>query len=189
MGVLFGSDDSVLVVVDAQAGFLDKVESAVAVAIVDRIQWLCRVAAALDVPVVVTEEEPEVNGPTDAAIVDALSPDQVRHVKPAFGLAGCPPIVADIERHRRRSVVVVGLETDVCVAQSCLGLVERGLHVAVVADACASPGPAHDQGIERMRDAGVAVVGTKAIFYEWIRTVERLAIPGLPVGPPLGIVL
>ena len=35
-----------------------------------------------------------------------------------------------------------------------------------------SPGTAHAFGIERMRDAGVTIVSTKGLFYEWVRTVE-----------------
>ena len=189
MALLFQADDSVLVVVDAQAVFLDKVETSVADGVVDRVQWLCRVAGALGVPIVVTEEEPDVNGPTHPLIVAALPEGHRRHAKPAFGLAACPPIVADVDRAGRHQVVVVGLETDVCVAQSCVGLAARGLDVAVVVDACAAPGPAHQQGIDRMRDAGVTVIGTKGMFYEWIATVDRLSLPGLPDVAPVGIVL
>jgi nicotinamidase-related amidase len=189
MALLFQADDSVLVVVDAQAGFLDKIDTDTALGVVDRVQWLCRVAHALGVPIVVTEEEPDVNGPTDPRIVAALPEGHPRHVKAAFGLAACPPILADVERPGRRQVVVVGLETDVCVAQSCLGLIGRGHQVATVVDACAAPGPAHRQGVHRMRDAGVTMIGTKGLFYEWIATVDRLSLPGLPGGAPTGIVL
>jgi len=61
--------DSVLVVVDAQPGFLSGGDDVVA-----RIAWLVRVAAALDVPIVVTEEEPERNGATHARLAERLPP-------------------------------------------------------------------------------------------------------------------
>ena len=51
-----------------------------------------------------------------------------------------------------------------------------GIRVVVVGDAVASPGVAHDEGIERMRAAGVELVGTKSLFYEWVRTVDRAAV-------------
>ena len=77
---------------------------------------MCRLAQWLRVPVVVTEEEPELNGETASPVKDALSSDTARHVKPVFDLAACSAILADVTRHERGTVVLCGLETDVCVA-------------------------------------------------------------------------
>jgi hypothetical protein len=66
--------------------------------------------------------------------------------------------------------VLLGLETDVCVAQSAIGLRERGLDARVVMDATASPGDAHEYGLERLRGAGVPLVSAKGVFMEWVRT-------------------
>jgi nicotinamidase-related amidase len=190
MAALIEEADSVVVVIDTQSGFLDKLEPSMAATLEGRIAWLVRLALALHVPVVVTEEEPARNGGT-AASIDALIPAGVtRHAKPTFGLAACPPIVADIERHGRSTAVLSGLETDVCVAQSALGLDDRGMRVVVVSDAVGSPGNAHEQGLARMRDAGIELVGLKGLCYEWLRTVERArAIDALLPDPPPGIVL
>jgi nicotinamidase-related amidase len=112
----------------------------------------------------------------------------VRHWKPVFGVAENPAIVADIERHGRGTAVLCGLETDVCVAQSALGLDDRGFRVVVVEDAVASTGASHEQGLARMRDAGLELVGLKGLAYEWIRTVERAwELDPLLSDPPSGI--
>ena len=172
---LLERDDSVLLVVDAQPGFAEA--SSPGAAGVDgvtaRIAWLTGVAAAVGVPVVVTEEDPGRNGPTDHAILDAV-PAGTRHpyVKPAFGLAAVPEILAAIAHTGRRTAVLTGFETDVCVAQSALGLLELGYRVAVVVDATGSPGEMHEHGLRRMRDAGVAAIHAKGVYYEWVRTLE-----------------
>ena len=166
-------DDSVLIVVDTQPGFLDKLEADAAATIVERIAWLVRLARELGVPIVVTEESPDRNRATDEGVVRSLPPGTVRHDKPAFGLAACPPIMADLERHGRATAVLCGLETDVCVAQSAIGLRVAQWDAAVVSDAVGSPGVAHEQGLARMRDAGVVLIGLKGLCYEWLRTVER----------------
>lgn len=189
MGILFDSDDSVLVIIDVQYGFLRKVPPGDAERVVDGVRWLAAVARALSVPIIVTEEEPDRHGATDTSIAAALAPDQRRHTKPSFGLAGHPEILDDLTGHGRGSAVLCGLETDVCVAQSALGLLELGWKVAVVVDAVASAGSAHEQGLTRMRDAGVELIGLKGLFYEWIRTVARLELPGLPTLGPADIVL
>ena len=139
----------------------------------DRIRWLCRLAAWLGVPVVVTEEEPDENGQTAAAVRAALAPGTVRHVKPIFALSACPSILEDVTRPGRATVVLCGLETDVCVAQSALGLLDAGTRVVVVEDAVAAAGAAHAQGLARMARAGVELLGVKGLGYEWLGTVER----------------
>src|SRR4051812_7643226 len=81
---LLDRDDSVLVVVDAQPGFLpDEAESAVA-----RMAWLVALAGRLGIPVVVTEEEPERNGSTPRRLPAATTPPP----KPTLGPPRPPAI-------------------------------------------------------------------------------------------------
>jgi nicotinamidase-related amidase len=138
-----------------------------------RIAWITALARTLDVPIVVTEEEPDTNGSTFPEILDQLPPVVMRHLKPTFGLADVPEIREAVASTRRETAVLIGMETDVCVAQSALGLLGLGHRVVVVSDAVAAPGGAHTDGLERMRDAAVMLLGTKGLFYEWTRTVER----------------
>ena len=51
-------------------------------------------------------------------------------------------------------------------------LLDRNYRVVVVRDAVLSPGDDHTDGIERMRAAGVTLIGVKGLFYEWVRTVD-----------------
>jgi isochorismate hydrolase len=129
---------------------------------VDRIRWLCRLAGWLGVPIVVTEEEPEENGETAPVVVDSLLSGTVRHSKPVFDLSASPAILADVLQHGRDTVVLCGLETDVCIAQSALGLLDRGKRVVVVEDAVASAGTGHEQGLRRMACAGVDSSASRA---------------------------
>ncbi|MGH3011449.1 MAG: isochorismatase family protein [Gaiellaceae bacterium] len=185
------AEGCVLAVIDAQDGFLRKLPERTAAEVVDRIRWLCGLAGWLAVPVVVTEEAPEENGETVSPVKDVLPPGAVRHAKPVFDLSACPAILADVNRHERDTVVLCGLETDVCVAQSALGLLEHGKRVVVVEDAVAAPGAAHVQGLARMSHAGVGLIGVKGLGYEWLRTVERAIEFRDAIGgdAPAGVVL
>jgi nicotinamidase-related amidase len=176
MSRLVDVDDSILVVIDVQPGFLREIDDGWAADLVERIRWLVRLASALDVPVAVTEEEAERHGETAPPILEVLEDAQVRHDKEAFGLAADPSILADLERHGRGTAVLCGLETDVCVSQSALGLLDAGWRVVVVEDAIASPLPGHDQGLRRIRDAGAEIVGLKTLAYEWLGRVDRLHV-------------
>jgi nicotinamidase-related amidase len=165
---LLDRDDTVLVVVDAQPGFLGD-EATLAV---ERIAWLVALAARLGIPVVVTEEEPQRNGATDARIAARLPAGASIHRKPTFGLAGTPAILDAVRATGRRTAVVVGAETDVCVAQSAIGLRDAGFACVVVDDATFSPGEMHERGLLRVAGEGIARNHSKGVTYEWLRTVE-----------------
>ena len=87
----------------------------------------------------------------------------------------------------RAGAVVVGCETDVCVAQSAIGLREQGFGCVVVDDATFSPGEMHARGLDRLASAGVARNHAKGVTYEWLRSVADahavLSGPGLPPPP------
>jgi nicotinamidase-related amidase len=145
--------------------------------------WLVAVAVRLGIPVVVTEEEPERNGRTDARIGSGAPALR----KPTFGLAGTPEILAAVRATGRSTAVLVGAETDVCVAQSAIGLRDEGFNCVVVEDATYSPGEMHERGLRRLEGAGIGRNHTKGVTYEWLRSVEDahgvLGDPSLPEPP------
>jgi nicotinamidase-related amidase len=174
MARLLDPGDSVLAVIDAQPGFFAPSTRADGdrQGIVERIAWLAGVATALGIPIVVTEEDPDRNGPTAAEVLRRIPPETPAPFrKPVFGLAEVPEILEAIEVTGRRTVVLAGFETDVCVAQSALGLLDRGFRVVAVVDATGSPGDMHRHGLRRMRDAAVILVHAKGVYYEWVRTL------------------
>jgi nicotinamidase-related amidase len=180
---LLDRNESVLVVVDAQPGFLEpEAEPAV-----ERMAWLVAVAARLGIPVIVTEEEPERNGATDTRIVDRLPAATPVFRKPTFGLAATAEILEATRATERGTAVVVGCETDVCVAQSAIGLRTAGFTCVVVEDATFSPGEMHERGLARLASEGIARNHAKGVTYEWLRSVDDahavFGDPALPSPP------
>ena len=173
---LIAREDSLLVVVDLQPRFwgdrLDADDLRRAREVAARAAWLAGVARALAVPAVITEEDPEENGPTDAAVLAALRPRAPAFTKPIFGLAECPDIMEAIGSTGRRTAVLAGYETDVCVTHSAVGLKEAGYRVVVAEDAVYSPFEAQLPGIARLRDLGIELVHCKGIYYDWVRTLK-----------------
>ena len=170
---LLDADDSTLIVIDVQDKFLQRLDGEVAARVVERIAWLVQVADWLQLPTIVTAEEIEAMGPTTEAIRRRLPESSPDLDKMVFGLAGQASILERVADTGRKTAVLVGLETDVCVSQSAIGLAAKGYRVAVVADACASPEDGHEHGLARVRDAGIAVISTKGLFFEWVRDVEK----------------
>jgi len=164
--------DSVLIVIDLQRHFLDKLDNEIVEPLLNRIGWIVEVAVKLGVPVIVTAEDISEVGTTVSEVANAFPDGTVQHDKTIFGLGGDRDVLAAVQDLGRNSVVLVGLETDVCVMQSALGLLQHGFRVVALSDATASPGPCHDAGLSRMRDAGVIISTVKGTFYEWVRGLK-----------------
>lgn len=179
---LFDRDSSCLLVIDVQQYFLDKLPEDQRQPLVARIAWLMRVARALDIPIIATAEDIANDGPLVADLVEELPAGSTVHDKMIFGLTGQPSILDDVEHTGRSEFVIVGLETDVCVAHSAIGLMGRGHRVAVIDDATASPPPHHAYGIARLSATGAVITSVKGIYYEWIRDLPTM----YRVRPQLG---
>jgi len=173
---LIDRDDSLLIVIDLQPKFwsdrLDKDDAAEVTKAVARASWLAGTAMALGVPAVLTEEAPAQNGPTAVGVLLAVGRQAPVLTKPVFDLAACPDIMAAIEATGRRTAVLCGFETDVCVTHSAAGLAEAGYRVVVAVDAVYSPAGAQAFGLARLRDLGVELVHCKGVYYDWVRTLE-----------------
>ena len=164
-------DDSILIVIDVQTLFVDKVAESKQKPLVNKICWLMALADWCDVPLVVTAEEHDVM-PLHPEVEKMISAETPIHNKLTFGLADQANIMAAVEQTRRKTAILIGLETDVCVMHSALGLQARGYRVVIVTDAVGSPGPGHAMGLQRMAQADITLVNMKMLFYEWLRTVE-----------------
>jgi nicotinamidase-related amidase len=169
---LIDSALSLLVVIDTQEGFVDKLESERREPFVSRVAFLIGMARRLDVPVVATVETPDEMGGLPAELREQLPAGCALHHKPVFDLAADPEIMSAVRGTGRECAVLTGMETDVCVLHSAVGLREAGFRVAVVRDAVQSPGDAHEFGLDRLRQLGIELVSMKGLFYEWLRTVE-----------------
>src|SRR5215469_6823370 len=141
-GRLIDPDHSLLLAIDVQEGFLERVDGSAGEGLVARIAFLALSARHCGIPVIATVEAPEDWGGLHPGLAGALVDAPVIR-KEVFGAAGDPLVAPAIRESGRSTMVLVGLETDVCVAQSALGLLDWGLTVVVVEDAVASPGRAH----------------------------------------------
>ena len=174
--------DSLLLVIDAQDGFYPPsrtdVDQAAKDAALSVVAWLCGIARVAEVPVIVTEEDALSNGPTAKGILDQLSAGTPMHDKGAFGATDNPDIWQEILTCNRATVVVVGMETDVCVSHSALGVQERGLRPVVVHNAVFSAGEAHAHGLTRLRQERVELLSAKELFYDWFRDLASVVTFG-----------
>ncbi len=160
------AENSSLLVVDVQDKLLAKMPRADG--LVRNAAFLLDVAALLGIPVRATEQYPKGIGPTTAEIARRLPAPAA--AKTAFSCCGAGTFLEELEMLQRPNVVVVGMETHVCVQQTALDLLDAGLHVVLPTDAVAAWGEAdHATALRRMEQAGATVTTTESVAFEWVR--------------------
>lgn len=153
-----------LVVVDIQERLLPSIHEKERV--VANAVRLVKSAAIMGLQIVVTEQYRKGIGatvPEVAAAVPGFAPME----KMTFSSCGAEGFVSALETKSIRDVILCGIEAHVCVTQTCLDLLAKSFRVFVVADAISSrTAENHRIGVERMRDAGAAIVSTEMILFE-----------------------
>lgn len=159
---------TLLCVIDVQERLLAVMPDAERV--VARSQRLATAAGLLGVRSILTEQYPKGLGRTPPALAAHLPPPIE---KISFSCHGCRPF-RDAIPAGTTGIVLCGLETHVCVAQTALDLLAEGHGVFLAVDAVASRHPIdHDVGLRRLEAAGAILTTTEALLFEWCRTAEH----------------
>lgn len=164
------SEESLLLIVDLQAGLLPVVdggEQAVAEA-----AWLGGIAEALSVPVWVTEQYPEGLGGSEPRLLESLRGHRLWQ-KVHFNAHAEPDFAAALAENGRRQVVLCGSEAHICVMQTGLGLLEAGYEVYWLSEASVSRRAGEAQlARERMVHCGAVPVSADMVAYEWLERCD-----------------
>ena len=121
-----------------------------------------------ELPVLATEQYPQGIGRTHPVIREALEAGDAKIIeKTMFSAWAEPAVRAAMNAIDRPQVIVVGIETHVCIQQTALDLKSRDYDVFVCADAVESRGRIdYETALHRMRGAGVAVTTVESVAYE-----------------------
>ncbi|KAF9550431.1 Isochorismatase domain-containing protein 1 [Mortierella hygrophila] len=116
----------------------------------------------LDIPLIVTEQNPRALGGT-AAELD-LSQAKVNYPKTKFSM-----YVPEVEKELKgiKSVVLFGIESHVCVLQTALDLLENNYDVHVLADGVSSMNSFEiEHALNRVKSAGGYVTTSESILFQ-----------------------
>jgi hypothetical protein len=160
--------NAVVCIIDVQERLLAAMPDAARV--VSRCLRLAEAAGILGVTALCSEQYPRGLGPTAPALAARL-PAAIE--KMAFSCCGCAGFLEAFPA-AAHAAVLAGLETHVCVAQTALDLLGRGLAVSVCVDAVTSRHRIdHEVALRRLEAAGVELTTTEAVLFEWCRSAEH----------------
>ncbi len=160
-------EDSLLLVIDFQAGMLKVMPNWEETA--RRVNQLTLAADALDIPILLTEQYPKGLGGTIPEVLDKINKPSLLQ-KEHFSACLEKDFLPVVNSRGRSKIVLVGMETHVCVLQTGLDLIRAGYQVHLVADAVASRTRENrDIAVELFRQAGAVITSTEIVIFQWAR--------------------
>jgi nicotinamidase-related amidase len=183
-------------IVDVQGFFLSQLDVRARGSIEANTANFVRLLGYFRIPLVVTLERPvdmkeglpeEIAGELGALKSGLVATFE----KDFFDLTKEPKIKSHLARLKKKQAIVAGCETDVCVLQSCLGLLGLGYEVYAVEELLFSSARDVTAAKARMQAEGVVFLSWKTLYFELLEAVgnsrhaEKLAkalgpFPDLP---------
>ena len=169
--MLLNPQKSGLILVDVQTKLLPKIQNNKL--LVQNCAWLLNVAKDLHISCIVSEQYPQGLGQTDPLLLDAVTQEALKVAKQDFSFYSEPSCIDAWDSLKKTQVVLIGIETQVCILQTAIAMLLAGYEVFVVADAVSSRTKMdHDFALSRMQAAGVQIVTKEMVFFEWCKTAK-----------------
>ncbi len=159
------ADHAALLVVDIQERLCSAMEPQALERLIRRTGAAIEGAKVLKFPIFVTEQYPKGLGPTHAQVRERLGGR--KPVEKLEFSGATPEVLAALEG--RKQVILVGMETHICVFQTARDLVEKGFEVWLCADAVLSRSVEDRRvGLELCKDAGAHVTTVEAALFDML---------------------
>ena len=161
---LLAKEDCVLVVIDVQEKLMPAISNREV--IIENTIKLVKFARMVGVPIILTEQEKL--GPTVPDLKKELSgilPVKKLHFNCFFS----NDFSDQVERSRKNTIILAGVEAHICIAQTALSALPR-FTVHIISDAISSRTQENlCVSIERMRQSGVIISSTEMFIYELLQ--------------------
>lgn len=158
---LLTREDAALVIIDIQERLLPVIANKES--LLSNVLRLARFAKLLNLPIIACQQVKL--GETVAEIRGEL-PGLEPIIKVEFDALKCDQFAQRLQALNKKALIVVGIETHICVAQTVLHALPKHT-VHVISDAVGSRSPDNWRvGLDRMQQAGAVISSTEMLMYE-----------------------
>jgi nicotinamidase-related amidase len=158
---ILNKDNSLLMIIDMQERLLPVISGREKA--VENVLRLVKFARIIELPIILTEQQNL--GETILELREELN-DIEPVIKLEFNCFESPAFIDRLGQFKRNSLIIVGIEAHICVAQTALHALSQ-YKVQVVSDAVSSRSPHNwEVALQRMRQSGVIVTSTEMVIYE-----------------------
>ena len=167
---MLNKEQTILVIVDIQGKLAQIMHDKEA--LFANIEKVIKGFNVLELPIILLEQVPDKLGETITEITNLL-PLVSPISKSSFGCMGSDEFKLTLEQTGRKQIVLIGIETHICVYQSAAQLLGAGYEVTVVSDAVSSRSPENKQvGLVNMGKLGASISSVEMLLFELLQKAE-----------------
>ena len=160
-------DAAGLIIIDAQEKLMSVMKNKEGVT--QNIVKLLHLARIYELPISLTEQYPKMIGPTLQEI-SSLIPDFSPVEKLDFDACQVEVFMERLKTLKGMNVIVTGVETHVCVLQTCSSLLSKGYNVFVPRDCVDSRTEENKQtGLELLKSTGAAITSAETVIFQFLK--------------------
>ena len=162
-------EDTALLVIDIQGKLAQMAHEKET--LFDNVKRMIKAAGVLDIPVILTEQNPAGLGPTVPEIAELIDAKPIS--KFSFSCCSDESFMQALKALGREQILLAGIETHVCVYQTAADLVRLGYEAHVLVDAVSSRKREYKEiGIQKIRDCGGVVTCVETALFELLKIAE-----------------
>jgi len=166
---LLNKENTALLIVDIQDRLAAAMKDKVREDVIKNCLNLIALSKMISIPIILTEQYPKGLGQTVAEIKEALA-EYKPIEKIAFNCCYEQNFLDEIKKLNKKTILLTGMETHICVLQTCAGLLQEGYYVHLVRDAvCSRLKENWKTGIEFMRNAGAVITCTETVLFQLLK--------------------
>ncbi|MEA3363305.1 MAG: hydrolase [Thermodesulfobacteriota bacterium] len=162
------AEKTALLVIDVQEKLVPAMHQDLYQQLVLNANLLIEGFKSLGLPIIATEQYSKGLGHTVAQLNGATEKNCIE--KMSFSCFGEDKFISTLEKSGSKQILIVGMETHVCVFQTVLDLLDRGYVVHLVRDAVSSRFKSdYDNAISSAAQAGAVITTTETALFQLIK--------------------
>lgn len=166
------TNDTAILIIDIQEKLLNAVFNKEIIA--KNAEIIAKTSNILNIPVFITEQYPQGLGCTITSIKANLSDNTKFYEKTAFNALIDENLKNDLNETKIKNIIVLGIETHICVYQTVDALIDTGLNVTVINNACGSRSSfEYETALNLMQKNGATIKSTEMIIFELLKTAKH----------------
>lgn len=166
--MILNQEDSLILIVDIQEKLINATFNKDIIK--EKAKILAKAANILNIPIIITEQYPQGLGST----LDFIKDLGKVYTKIDFNALTDNNLLNEIKNFHKKQIIVMGIETHICVHQTVNSLLEKGYETTIVSDACGSRTQIeYLSGLECMRQNGAKIKTTEMILFELLKSAKH----------------
>lgn len=163
------TDSTLLLIIDIQEKLLNAVFNKEI--LYKNAITLAHCSNKMDIPVIITEQYPKGLGATCAGIKENINTSKTSiFEKIMFNALEDEVLLKELKSKNKKEILLMGIETHICVYQTAMSLLEKGFKVTIIADACGSrTQKEYDYALNNLNDAGAKIKTTEMVVFELLK--------------------